>query len=267
MVNINPMDALKQNKGMAGENAKAAANQNFNLLSASASMTEERKDEVKKIIDAYNSRQLNMKQNRESIEQLGWDMKYQNQFEYLVQSVNDQKRHLKISESFIDHIGKFRATATSIVKMIVDELHLPDNERKIKPVGQQAAIEKFALFYDDENTKPMIFYDEKLTKNIIIKLTHEGDVCHEVSANLPVSKESIQTSFQDHSSFSGNMQGHPAKVDRYWRKQFGREHLSNDVIFDAIFLNSKPKESFRLRVPLTALIDYKGFRAMAIAKI
>lgn len=81
-----------------------------------SSLTDERKVEVKKIIDNYNLRQLDMKINRESIEQLGWDMKYQNQFDYLVQSVTDQKRHLKISESFIDHIGKFRATATSIVK-------------------------------------------------------------------------------------------------------------------------------------------------------
>lgn len=39
------------------------------------------------------------------------------------------------------------------------------------------------------------------------------------------------------------------------------------MIFDAIYLNSKPDQSFRLRVPLSAIIDYKGFRAMAIAKI
>jgi len=38
-------------------------------------------------------------------------------------------------------------------------------------------------------------------------------------------------------------------------------------MFDALFLNSKPDGSFRLRVPLTTLVDYKGFRALAIAKI
>jgi hypothetical protein len=76
-----------------------------------------------------------MKRNYEKWEQLGWDLKYQNQFKYLVQSVGDQKRHLKISERFIEHIGKFRRTAIQIVKSIVDELHLAEHERKIKQVS------------------------------------------------------------------------------------------------------------------------------------
>jgi ribosomal protein S15P/S13E len=98
-------------------------------------MSKERKQEVKTIVDSYSQRQVEMKQHRENIEQLGWDMKYQNQFEYLVQSTNDMKRHLKISESFIDHIGKFRSTAAALVKTIVDELHLPEQERTLKPVA------------------------------------------------------------------------------------------------------------------------------------
>lgn len=52
-------------------------------------------------------------------------------------------------------------------------------------------------------------------------------------------------------------------------KQYGREFLSMDVMFDALFLLSKPEASYqyKLRVPLSALIDYKGFRALAIASI
>lgn len=38
-------------------------------------------------------------------------------------------------------------------------------------------------------------------------------------------------------------------------------------MFDALFLNSKPDDSFRLRVPLVTLVDYKGFRAICIAHI
>jgi hypothetical protein len=83
-------------------------------------MSKERKQEVKTIVDSYSQRQVEM---------------YQNQFEYLVQSTNDMKRHLKISESFIDHIGKFRSTAAALVKTIVDELHLPEQERTLKPVA------------------------------------------------------------------------------------------------------------------------------------
>ena len=38
-------------------------------------------------------------------------------------------------------------------------------------------------------------------------------------------------------------------------------------MFDALFLGSKPDGSFRLRVPLVARVDYKGFRALCIAFI
>lgn len=50
-------------------------------------------------------------------------------------------------------------------------------------------------------------------------------------------------------------------------KMYGREFLSMDVMFDALFLLSKPEASHKLRIPLSALVDYKGFRAVAIACI
>ena len=56
--------------------------------------------------------------------------------------------------------------------MIVNELHLPEDECTIRPISKKDVIEKFALFNDDDNTKPLIFFDEPMTNNIIIKLTH-----------------------------------------------------------------------------------------------
>jgi hypothetical protein len=50
-------------------------------------------------------------------------------------------------------------------------------------------------------------------------------------------------------------------------KAFGREFLSMDLMFDALYLLSKPDSAYKLRVPLSALIDYKGFRAIAIGAI
>ena len=35
--------------------------------------------------------------------------------------------------------------------------------------------EDYAMFYD-EDTKPMMYYDPEKTKNIIIKLTHQGEI-------------------------------------------------------------------------------------------
>lgn len=43
--------------------------------------------------------------------------------------------------------------------------------------------------------------------------------------------------------------------------------LSFDIMFDALLLGSKPDGSFRLRVPLVAKVDFKGFRAICIAFI
>jgi hypothetical protein len=40
-----------------------------------------------------------------------------------------------------------------------------------------------------------------------------------------------------------------------------------DVMFDALFLLSKHDHKEKLRVPLSALIDYKGFRCLAIGRI
>ena len=40
-----------------------------------------------------------------------------------------------------------------------------------------------------------------------------------------------------------------------------------DVMFDVLFLLSKKDSKIKLRIPLSALIDYKGFRCLAIGKI
>ena len=50
-------------------------------------------------------------------------------------------------------------------------------------------------------------------------------------------------------------------------KLFGRHFLSMDVMFDALFLLSKHDSDYKLRVPISALIDYKGFRCLAIGQI
>jgi hypothetical protein len=59
----------------------------------------------------------------------------------------------------------------------------------------------------------------------------------------------------------------PRNKERYWWKRFGKEFLSNDIMFDALFLNSKGEKQQCLRVPLSVMIDYKGFRAICIANI
>ena len=50
-------------------------------------------------------------------------------------------------------------------------------------------------------------------------------------------------------------------------KQFGRQLLSYDLLFDCLFFNSKQEGGSQLRVPLTCMVDYKGFRALCTAHI
>ena len=70
---------------------------------------------------------------------------------------------------------------------------------------------------------------------------------------------------QDSTTNQGVGQGN--LIERLWWKQFGKEMLSFDIVFDALLLRQKPDGSFRLRVPLVARVDYKGFRAICIAFI
>lgn len=84
-MNINKQNFADEFR-VGGKEAPAdASKQNLNPLATvgvgmQQTMTKERKEEVKRIIDSYNRRQSEMKTELEKFEQQGWDMKYQNTF-------------------------------------------------------------------------------------------------------------------------------------------------------------------------------------------
>ena len=51
------------------------------------------------------------------------------------------------------------------------------------------------------------------------------------------------------------------------RKQFSREFNSVDLVSDALLFTSNVDTKYRLRTPLMTSIDYKGFRAIAVAEL
>ena len=51
------------------------------------------------------------------------------------------------------------------------------------------------------------------------------------------------------------------------KKQFAREFLSFEVMIDALYLTTTIDSKYNIRVPLGAQVDYKGFRAIAVATI
>lgn len=50
-------------------------------------------------------------------------------------------------------------------------------------------------------------------------------------------------------------------------KMYKREFNSMDIFFDTLYILSKDEESFQLRVPLSCILDYKGFRCLAIGVV
>ena len=110
----------------------------------------------------------------------------------------------------------------------------------------------------------MVYHGVDTTRNIIIKLTYQSDYEDEnefVGEGPSKRGLSAVESNQTLNNLDKN------KPLRSWWKHFGKEMLSYDVLFDALFLNSRADDRFSLRVPLVAKIDYKGFRAIATAKI
>ena len=50
-------------------------------------------------------------------------------------------------------------------------------------------------------------------------------------------------------------------------KFYGRQFLSMDTMFEALYLLSRHDAEYKLRVPISALVDYKGFRCLAIGQV
>lgn len=49
------------------------------------------------------------------------------------------------------------------------------------------------------------------------------------------------------------------------KKLYSREFLSLDTLLDGVFIGSSIESKVRLRIPLSCMIDYQGFRAIVIA--
>lgn len=50
-------------------------------------------------------------------------------------------------------------------------------------------------------------------------------------------------------------------------KMYKREFKSMDIFFDTLYILSKDEKSIQLRVPLSCVLDYKGFRCLAIGVV
>ena len=126
--------------------------------------------------------------------------------------------------------------------------------------------------------------------NIVYKITNLNEVVHTYTDDLQMllqqsqaqsrlhelqsaaaqskfAKQSDNKSTQDHHSSTLNLKVKAAEQQSISKwKLYGRQFLSMDTMFEALFQYSK-KSKIKLRIPLSTLIDYKGYRCLAIAKI
>ncbi len=162
-----------------------------------------------------------------------WDLKFQKYWGLLINADRNLDVNLKYSEKIIDHVGKFRRTATFYVKLIVEEMHKPMLKRKYQPMR---VFDTSAQLYCDDDPNPLVYQ----INNILLKLTTREDVIvHRL--------------------------GTEEFVESKW-KLYARQFQSFDIMFDALYVLSKPKIDYNLRVPLCCVVDYKGFRALAIGR-
>ena len=164
----------------------------------------------------------------------------------------------------------------------VDELDKPiqrnDWRYKWIPSGYDDAeiTANIELFCDEDfdvQSSHRIYYHDN--SGMLIKLTYPTEYIEKSTSEIEdptMSGEDVDETGRNFSEVLGKrdpinnasfLKGESVK--RQLWKQFSRELLSRDIIFDAIILSTPFKsKSERLRVPLSVMIDYKGFRAMAI---
>eukprot|EP01022_Parablepharisma_sp_SALTPOND_P010992 TRINITY_DN1454_c0_g2_i1.p1 TRINITY_DN1454_c0_g2~~TRINITY_DN1454_c0_g2_i1.p1 ORF type:complete len:1135 (-),score=143.33 TRINITY_DN1454_c0_g2_i1:10055-13459(-) len=180
----------------------------------------EDKDLRESIEEIHRYQQL-LIEKKQKIEARAWDLKFQKYWGMIVAADTNFDESVKYSEYLIDHIGKFRRTATFYTHLIVNEMHKPLEKRLLRPL---AKLDKITRRFCSEEPNPMVY----MLNNLILK------VCPK-SGPIP--------------------------------KLYGKEFLSLDIMFDVLFILSKPRSDYNIRIPLSCLVDYKGFRAIVYGLI
>ena len=148
-------------------------------------MTNGERERQDKMVREYAAKGKKKQDEKQRIENLGWDLKFQKLVDYVTNAQNDMNRNFNLSQRLLDHVGKFREAAKEYVVKIVDEMHIPVPQRTYQPInfdedGSRELSSDFfaavAMFCDeDQNQKSDLIFYEKDEHNMIIKLTHPTD--------------------------------------------------------------------------------------------
>ena len=93
-------------------------------------MSQEDKAQADKNVHAFYQKGYEKQREKQRIEDLGWDLKFQKHVDYVISAQNDMDRNFRLAQRLLDHVGKFRESAKEEVVKIIDQLDRPLNERK-----------------------------------------------------------------------------------------------------------------------------------------
>jgi DNA-directed RNA polymerase subunit F len=116
-------------------------------------------NEVKTImekIETYNKDQELLEEYQIEKESLGWDLKFQNYWGYIIAADRNFEQTLSMCEKLFKHVGEFREHAAAQVKRIVDHMHDPNNnqtnvDKSLIPIAPESITEEHKVFMDEED--------------------------------------------------------------------------------------------------------------------
>jgi len=105
----------------------------------------------------------------------------------------------------------------------------------------------------------------------LYKFTHKDELIYTKSTDGSINSNPGKYAAENQANEGGFQTPTDFKTIGKW-KLFGRQFLSMDVMFEALFVLSKADRpdsegGSKLRVPISCLIDYKGFRCLAVGQI
>ena len=155
--------------------------------------------------------EINKRKRYEKLLKFSWDYKFQALWSKSLKAASFEDS-LTNGIRLFKHLGAFRAKVLEISRLIVNEITLPDHDKRIFPLEESDSYQTYEY------------------QNIVLKLT-------------PRNSRSPD-----------------------W-ETLGHEFRANNWLCDLAYSLGKNSSQFPLRVPLMCLVDYRGFRVLATAKV
>ena len=111
-------------KGLQQSNKNASNQKQSNMSQAD-------RDNTKAMVEAIAMQGEKKQEEKQQIEDSGWDLKFQKHVDYVINAQNDMNRNFLLSQRLLDHVGKFRKKAIEEVVKIVDRLDEDDYHGRI----------------------------------------------------------------------------------------------------------------------------------------